>query len=352
MSCLVRALGMAVLSLSIAACGESAKISTGSGAGGEGAGAASTSASAGGDGGGATTEPAGGSGGGSTSTSSSSGTAVACDGKTGPLGDWTLALTHDGLERNAAVHVPAAYDPKVPAALVLSFHGFTSNAAGQALLSQMTEASDERGFIVVYPNGTGNSWNGGKCCGTAASAGVDDVGFVSALIDELAAQYCIDPGRVFATGMSNGGFLSHRLGCELSGKIAAIAPVAGVLGIPFENCQPARKVPVMHFHGTSDLLVPYGGGGLTTYPSVADSVARWRQIDGCSDALTVTHDQGDSQCLSAQECADGAEVVLCTVDGGGHTWPGGTPVPGFGKTTMDLDATNAMLDFFEKHPMP
>jgi polyhydroxybutyrate depolymerase len=270
----------------------------------------------------------------------------------GASGDSSLKLTFGNVERNASVHVPAKYDPTVATMLVLNFHGYLADATQQAELSKMNAASDTRGFIVVYPNGIQNSWNAGTCCGTAASQKVDDVGFVSALIDKLEADYCIDPKRVFATGMSNGGFLSNRLGCELSDRIAAIAPVAGVLGIPLDSCNPPRKVPVMHFHGTADFVVPYGGNAFLGYPAVKDSVGRWIKLDACGDATATTYSQGDATCATSQGCGDGSEVTLCTIQDGGHTWPGGAPMAGLGKTSTDLDATNHMLDFFEKHPMP
>jgi len=325
---------------------------TGDTTGTAGDGGAGASTGDGGTGGAATggTSATGGTGAGGGGSGGSA--PAACDGKMGPTGDTNLKLMFGGEERNADVHVPAKYDPSVATMLVLNFHGFTSNSAQEADITKMTAASDERGFIVVYPNGTDFSWNAGNCCGLAASQGVDDVGFVSALVDELSKQYCVDPKRVFATGMSNGGFLSNRLGCELSDKIAAIAPVAGVLGVPPEECAPGRKVPVMHFHGTSDLLVPYEGNAFLGYIPVAESVGRWRDIDGCGPNEQVVYDVGDSKCVSTNGCQDGAEVILCTVDGGGHQWPGGGSFPGGGKTTMDLDATGAMLDFFEKHPMP
>lgn len=348
-------LAAASLSFSAFACGGSSEIAAGGGT--------STTTTTGDGGGGAGGGPEGGggagAGGGSTTVTTASqggggagGGLVKCEGKDGTLGDWNMKIVSGGVERNADVHVPASYDPTVPTTLVLNFHGLSSNAWQEALLSQMNEASDERGFIVVYPNGMYSSWNAGKCCGTAATLEIDDLGYVSKLIDELLEEYCIDPKRVFATGMSNGGFLSNRLACELSDKVAAIAPVAGVIGLPLDKCQPPRPVPVMHFHGTLDTLVPYGGGGLYQFPSVADSVARWRKINKCGATTEITFDQGDSQCVSSPGCEAGADVILCTVEGGGHTWPGGTPVPSLGWTTMDLDATGAMLDFFEKHPMP
>ena len=340
-------LGLLAASLLLVACANSSEIS-GSGTtstttgGTAGAGGATATGGAGG-----TTATTGGAGGGT----GGAGGALSCTGKKGPLGDSNLKIMSGGLLRDADVHVPPGYDPTAPTTLVLDFHGNTWNATQQALLDNMKSAADERGLIVVYPNGVSLSWNAGSCCGVAATTEVNDVGYVSALIDKLAEDYCIDPARVFVTGMSNGGFLAHRLGCELSDKVAAIAPVAGDIGIPLENCDPPRKVPVMDFHGTFDAVVPYVGGTIYNFPSVEASVGRWRTIDACTDATDVTYDKGDSQCVTWTGCADGTEVTLCTITGGGHTWPGGTPVPALGWTTMDLDATNAMLDFFEKHPM-
>src|SRR5690606_33297288 len=141
----------------------------------------------------------------------------------------------------------------------------------------------------------------------------------------------------------------------LSDRIAAIAPVAGVLGV--DECQPARPVPVWHFHGNADLVVPYVGGapgaplgdGLV-FRSVADTLETWRVVNGCEAEPTVTRDEGDVVCVEWQGC--GAPTRLCTVELGGHTWPGGLPLPAFGYTTYDLDATAEMLDFFAANPMP
>jgi polyhydroxybutyrate depolymerase len=272
-----------------------------------------------------------------------------------------VTLEWGGLVRSALVHVPPSYDAAAGAMLVLNFHGFGSDAPQEALLTRMSDASDERGFLVAYPYGVLSSWNAGQCCGTAWADAVDDVGFVRALLDELAERYCVDPRRVFATGMSNGGFLSHRLGCELADRLAAIAPVAGVLGLSSEACQPARPVPVLDIHGTADPLVPYEGGvplvgwdtgGMIDFPSVAETVDAWRAIDGCGEASEVSYAVGDATCTRWPACAGASEVVACVIDDGGHTWPGGTPIPGLGKTSHDLDATAAMLDFFEAHPMP
>jgi polyhydroxybutyrate depolymerase len=263
--------------------------------------------------------------------------------------DWTV--THGGTSRQFHVHVPASYQTTAPTPVVLTFHGLSSSAAEIETQSVMTPVSDEKGFIVAYPQGTGNSWNAGKCCNPAATSTVDDVGFVRAMLDQLAQKLCVDPKRVYATGLSNGAYMSHRLGCELSDRIAAIAPVAGMNVT--NNCAPSRPVPVMHFHGTSDYVVPWAGNLLYGFQSVPDSIKQWRTIDECTAASTQTFQNGDSTCDTYAQCtAANVEVTLCTIDGGGHTWPGGKVTSVLGKTTTDLDASRHMWQFFASHPMP
>jgi polyhydroxybutyrate depolymerase len=275
-----------------------------------------------------------------------------CTGKVAqPLDDtWTLNVS--GTARTLHVHVPASYDPATPMPVVLNFHGFTSNAAEEDLLSGMSSKADASGFIAVHPEGLGTpqSWNAGACCGYATANGVDDMGFVTAMLDQLEGLLCVDTHRVFATGMSNGGFFSHRLACELSTRIAAVAPVAGVLGEP--TCNPTRPVPVMEFHGTLDPLVPYGGDPVLGFPPVPQTFTGWSTRDGCTGTPTDTFDDVDSHCSTYSSCSAGAVVTLCTVDGGGHTWPGGLPVPALGYTTPFLSATDAMWTFFQAHPLP
>jgi len=254
---------------------------------------------------------------------------------------WTVQ-TGDG-ERSFRVHVPASYDPRIPTPVVLNFHGLTSNGFQQEFFSGMIGKSNEAGFIAVHPEGIGNSWNAGVgCCGSALSMNIDDVGFTGAMLDELEAQLCVNTQRVYATGMSNGGYMSHRIGCQLSNRIAAIAPVAGVNAV--SGCAPSRPVPVMHFHGTGDTTV--------SYDWVAGTMSGWVTRNGCDATSEVTFENGDSVCETWSGCDGGVDVVLCSVDGGGHTWPGGAVIPSLGKTTMDLIANDAMWDFFQRHRLP
>jgi polyhydroxybutyrate depolymerase len=268
-----------------------------------------------------------------------------------PLDDvWTLSV--GGVDRTIRVHVPASYDPTRATPVVLGFHGYTLSGAAQASASHMIAKADLEGFIAVHADGTGGlrGWNAGDCCGTAASSGIDDVGFVGALLDELEARLCVDADRIYSTGFSNGGFLSHRLACEMADRIAAIAPVSGVMGV--DVCNPARPVPVFEVHGTSDSIVPYNGGGISGFRSVAETVADWADRNGCPAGAPVeTFAMGDATCEAHRGCGEGSEVSLCTIDGGGHQWPGGDPFPGGGHTSTDLIATDAIWTFFVAHPM-
>lgn len=259
-------------------------------------------------------------------------------------GNHEIAIEHDGRQRDYRLHLPANYDAQEPLPLVINFHGLGSNAIEQAAFSAMDPHADENGYAVVYPNGVENSWNGGDvCCGTASSEQIDDVAFTRALVADVATQACIDERRVYATGMSNGGFMSHRLACEASDLITAAAPVAGLLGIPQETCQPERPIPIIHFYGTADSLVPY---------DFADDVdAVWADRNGCTGEPTVTYQNGSVTCSSHEDCEAGVTVTLCSAEGMGHCWPGQSFCP-FGDITQDISANAAMWELFSEHALP
>jgi polyhydroxybutyrate depolymerase len=317
----------------------------GAGGGGDGTGG---NGGTGGTGGGGD----GGSGGGGTGgAGGGGGTMATCTGKSAPaMANDTWTIMSGGLSRTVNVHVPSSYDPAKAMPLVLNFHGYSSNASQEDLLSQMSAKADAAGFIAIHPEGTNNSWNAGACCGMAAQNNVDDIGFVKDILTTAADKLCVDAHRIFATGMSNGGFLSNRIGCELADRIAAIAPVAGVTGVP--TCTPSRPMPVIHFHGTADTLVPYTGNTSNGFIAVPDDFAAWGTRDACTDTPSQTYAMGDVTCNSYLHCGGGAQVTLCTVQNGGHTWPGGTPIPSLGYTTTNISATDAMWSFFQAHPLP
>ena len=293
-------------------------------------------------------------------------TAVAAGEQLGP-GDHTLSLAVGDLQRSAIVHVPPRYVRAVPMPVVLAFHGGGANADTMVRFSGLNEKADEAGFIAVYPNGTGRlsrmlTFNGGNCCGQAAANGLDDVEFTRRLLDDVANACTIDPKRVFATGMSNGGIMAYRLASELSDRIAAIAPVGGPMGT--KACRPGRPVSVIHFHGTDDAFAPFQGGrgrGLsgTSFFSVDHSIAAWVEADGCNPTpvtirLPDTTDDGTTVTRTTYgQGKDGAEVVLIAIEGGGHTWPGREPrLASLGKSTRDISANDLMWAFFQRHPLP
>lgn len=270
--------------------------------------------------------------------------AATCAGKQAqPLDDvWTISVA--GTSRKARVHVPASYDPTTPTPVVIDLHGRTSNGTQQEWLSHMLAKSDAAGFIVVHPESSTSptSWNSGAgCCDPAYSSHVDDVGFMKQLYDELAARLCIDSDRVFAGGLSNGGYLAHTLACEMSDRIAAIGSVAGLLQV--EACPVTRPMPIFDVHGTEDPIVSYSW--------VDATIDFWTDANGCTSEAT-TYQQGVATCVTHGGCDAGADVVLCTIAGGGHQWPGGETIPLLGDNTNDLNATDAMWDFFVAHPRP
>lgn len=259
-------------------------------------------------------------------------------------GDHERMIDHDGVARRFIVHVPEAHDGAVAAPLLVNMHGLLSNPEQQVQWSEMNAAADPRGYIGVYPAGTGNSWNAGSCCGSASSGGVDDVGFIRALVADVSSAVCIDPQRVYGTGMSNGGHMSFRLACEAADIFAALAPVAGAMRVG--DCAPGRPVPVFAFHGVQDLIVPYADD--------VSSIDGWAARNGC-DPEPVQEDFTGGNCRRWQGCDADAQVGLCTLDPMGHCWPGGSEALCFGflgAFSDALDANTTMLDFFEQHTLP
>lgn len=268
-------------------------------------------------------------------------------------GEQEIFLTVGEIARRALVYIPESYDPTVPTPLVLSFHGFASNPNQQRVFSSWDAVADEHGFIVAYPQGTGFPlrWNSGPL--SFGDSPIDDVAFVSALIDDLAQSLCIDTARVYVNGLSNGGGISHRLACELSDRITAMGGVAGYY--TFETCEPTRPVPVMAFHGDRDAIVPIDGmaGGVGSVAPIADWVAGWAERNACQTTETL-ETVGTVRGTRYTDCSEDADVVYYVVGGGGHTWPGESEQPEFisGMVNRDIDASVLMWDFFSQYALP
>ena len=248
----------------------------------------------------------------------------------------------DGLTRDYIVVTPpdvAAHDP-LP--LLFALHGRTGTMYDPELVGGFDAIATDPGAVMVYPQGYGGSWNAGTCCEPATTKAIDDVAFISALIDRMEADYPVDPNRVFVVGGSNGGEMAERVACDLSGRVAAIADVIGTLLV---DCQPSEPVSVIAIHGTADVYIPIDGG-LTVDPSCqdapcpafADVMDRWRQLDGCSGDPTVTADTHTSE-TTWTDCNGGTAVTFITAKGKGHDW-----------YTSDPDDRAVTWDFFMDHP--
>lgn len=265
------------------------------------------------------------------------------------------SLTHGGLTRSYRLHVPASYVPGTPAPLVFSLHGYTSNAGQQELYTGLDAVADTAGFLICYPDGVNAQWNSGFTL--PYNSGVDDVGFISTLIDEIALTHSVDPARVFSCGMSNGGYMSYRLACDLESRIAAIASVTGSMtAIQTTFCNSSRPVPILEIHGDADSTVPYNGANFTH--SIDSVLNFWRNLNGCSnpivyDTLPDIANEGSYVTTQYQgNCQAGTEVYHMKINGGGHTWPGAFPVPGLGNTNQDISASIEIWRFFYGYQHP
>jgi polyhydroxybutyrate depolymerase len=268
----------------------------------------------------------------------------------------TATLVSSGQQREYLLHVPASYDRNKPTPLVISLHGASLWPALQMKISQWNRVADQHGFIVAYPSAGGfpKIWHVDRVPGLAV-----DVRFIADLIDALAAQYNIDPARIYANGMSNGGGMAFVLSCTLSDRIAAIGMVSAAQSLAWDWCTDRRPVPMISFHGTADPVIPYAGGPspvgpAATFPSVPGWAANWAQRNGCRSDAVDSSPASDVMRSQYEGCSNGATVALYTVKGGGHAWPGGAPLPAWivGPTTQSVDASSLMWQFFMEHPLP
>lgn len=264
-------------------------------------------------------------------------------------------MNYDTTARNFLVHFPPGLTSTPNLPVVINMHGLGSNGAQQEFYSRMDETSDANGFIVVYPNGLNNSWNSGFA--PPYNSKPDDVGFISKIIDTLYQLYNIDLTRVYACGMSNGGFQSYRLACDLENRIAAVASVTGAVSdLIALNCVLSRKVPVMQIHGTADPLVPYAGE--TGIKSTEETINFWLGMNSCNSAHDTVfypdidvNDSSTVQRIRYATCGSGTEVLFYKIIGGGHTWPNAYLDFIYGPTNRDFDASQEIWDFFNRYTL-
>lgn len=266
-------------------------------------------------------------------------------------------VTSAGQTREYILYVPKSYDRGKPTPLVISIHGAANWPSFQMNLSQWNTLADAHGFIVVYPAGEGGGPKTWHLDGRRTPSRMPDVIFISELIDKLEASYNIDPARIYANGLSNGGGMTFALSCTLSRRIAAFGPVAAAVTLPVDWCPDSRPAPMIAFHGTADRFTPYNGAKVwlapEPFPSIQEWTATWARRNRCGPNPIDSVVAADVTRLEYTNCADEAAVVLYTIKGGGHTWPGGTPMPAWlvGPTSRSIDATSQMWAFFRAHPL-
>jgi len=258
------------------------------------------------------------------------------------------SMVSAGEEREYLLYVPRSYDRARPTPLVISMHGAGGWPVQQMELSRWNRVADENGFIVVYPSGKGGLgprvWR------------ERDVQFISDLIDKLQAEYNIDRRRIYANGLSNGGGMSFVLSCTLADRIAAVGMVGAAHLLPWSWCKERRPMPMIAFHGTADSFAPYKGGmswvASSPFANIPRWTANWARRNRCEPRPVESVAAADVMRREYPHCADDAAVVLYTIEGGGHTWPGGEPLPEWfaGRTTNSIDASRQMWVFFRAHP--
>ncbi|MCR9145281.1 MAG: esterase [bacterium] len=285
--------------------------------------------------------------------------------------DRVYELQHEGRERSYILHRPAAaasVDPANPRPLLIVMHGGGGTARGAINITRgrFNELADAENFYVVYPTGFDKSWNDGRVDlrSTAHREKIDDVGFLKRVIESIAGEYPIDRARIFSTGISNGGFMSMRLACDLSETVRAVAPVTAQLSRDlFAMCKPQRPVGMLLVNGTDDPIVPYDGGTIELFwtergeiLSTDDTLRFWARRNRCSAQPVVAElpdrdpkDETRVDRVRYPNCATGRDVELLRVRGGGHTWPGGSPYLSerlVGKVSNDIIACDEIWNFF------
>lgn len=282
-------------------------------------------------------------------------------------GDFARTILSGGLERSYELHVPPGWTADGDLPLLLAFHGALSGPAQLRDVSRLDDAADHSGIVVAYPAAALGDWNTEclQCGSDAVVEEIDDLGFVSDLVDQLAADAGIDRRRVYAIGISNGALFVHHLACAARDVVTAAASVAATMIAPehVPACGGGRAVPILFFHGSDDTFFPPEGGLAgnnvvnVRLLSISESVESWAQRDGCEGApeitpLPDTHEDETTAVREVHENCDGdAAVIYYAIEGGGHTWPG-SPVPSggaLGRTSREVSASTLAVDFFLDH---
>jgi polyhydroxybutyrate depolymerase len=258
-------------------------------------------------------------------------------------------MNWDGLVRTYILHIPPGYNSATRVPLVLVLHGMGGSAQSIEADSGMSAKADQENFIVVYPNAKKHPDVWDTNLGPIGTKGVDDVGFIRALIDRLEHDLRIDSRRIYICGLSSGANMTYLLGARLSHRLAAIGIASGTVGHTYDNSvqeipSPSEPVPVIAFHGEKDGTIPYEGGGKYEVLPVAESIKFWVKADGCaSSPQKTTRQNGDLIIDDYGGCKDGSEVILYSFKNGTHEWP-------TLQNNDNLSATNSMWEFFVSHP--
>ncbi len=256
----------------------------------------------------------------------------------------------DGVMRTYRLFVPTTLDRRRPVPLLVALHGGGNSVDSFVETAQLDRAAAAGNFVVAYPEATKGAWNAGFCCGSAPERGVDDMGFLVRLLDELQAELPVDPARVSMTGISNGAMLAYRFACERADRLHAVASVAG--SVTVDDCRPSRPVSVLELRGSEDPLIPFEGGPpdlpgveeeLRAYPSALGVAELFARAAGCSPA-PASSTSGVVSTSEWEGCEQGAAVRLVRVEGGGHVWF----APGLGAANAAIDATELITDFITR----